>query len=103
MMGGDDERRRACEEALDLLIFELGTDPEWRQRLFAAPQFAHVDVGTEYITRLDAQLGATVGSLGLRFFVFNDGYTEDGAVVFGFGAVEFPELTRYSTNWPHVL
>ncbi len=44
----------------------------------------------------------SVSILGLDFVVFNDGWTADGFVVFGFACTQVPGLEYYSTNNPNV-
>lgn len=80
------------------LRFDLSLDPEWRARLFAADVGARLAIPVDYVGLTEA-----ARARGLRFCVWNDGWTGDGLVVFGIGSVEFPRVEMYTTNDPRIL
>ena len=99
-----EDRQEAHESVLFWdLVGDVSLDPIWRQRLFAAEVGQRFPFAEEDILRLPARLRARIEADRLQFACFNDGGTEDGFVVFGIEAVEFPELVAYSTNNPEIV
>ncbi|MEM1413264.1 MAG: hypothetical protein AAGH15_00100 [Myxococcota bacterium] len=81
-------------EELDVLCFDLSTHPGWRARLIRGPVGQRVAVPpSDWSPAL---------KLGLTFVAWNDGWTRDGWVVFGFACDQLPWLETYSTNDPRV-
>lgn len=98
-----EDRREAHESALFWdLVHDVSLDTTWRQRLFTAEVGRRFPFDAEDVGRLSASLREFFERLGLQFACFNDGWTEDGFVVFGLEAVEFPEVVAYSTNTPDI-
>jgi hypothetical protein len=87
-------REIAVEQVSDLR-FDLSLDPEWRRTLFAAEVHQRFELPADY-----GAIGADSREHGLRYAVFNDGWTEDGSVVFGIESVDFPNVVMYTTNNP---
>lgn len=90
--------RDLADSQLDDLIFEISLDLKWRKILFEAEIQARFEIPDDYFAITDE-----IKKCGFRFAVFNDGWTEGGWVVFGFESIDFPNLTRYSTNNPSIL
>ena len=80
------------------LRFDLSLDPHWRKALFNAEPFKRFMLPEDY-----PGVGSCVRECGLRFAVFNEGYTECGFVVFGIESVDFPDVVMYTTNNPTIL
>lgn len=98
----------ACERAHESVLFwdlveDVSLDPIWRQRLFGAEVGRRFRFGDEDLARLPARVRARIEADRLHFACFNDGWTEDGFVVFGIESVEFPEIVAYSTNNPEIV
>jgi hypothetical protein len=99
-----EDRQLAHESVLFWdLLGDVSLDPTWRQRLFAAEVGRRFPFSEEDILRLPARLRARIEADRLRFACFNEGWTEDGFVVFGIESVEFPEIVAYSTNNPEIV
>jgi hypothetical protein len=90
-------RDLAIEQVSDLR-FDLSLDPVWRRTLFNAKPFERFELPTDYSALTDQ-----VREYGLRFAVFNDGWTECGFVVFGIESIDFPEVVMYTTNNPAII
>lgn len=96
----DDEvplRDLAIDRVSDLRC-DLSLDPHWRKTLFDAPAFKRFPIPDDYFALSDR-----VRECGLRFAVFNDGWTECGFVIFGIESVDFPEVIMYTTNNPTII
>ena len=87
-------RQIAIDQVSDLR-FDLSLDPEWRRTLFGAEPLERFALPADY-----GAIGAASREHGLRYAVFNDGWTEDGFVVFGIESVDFPDVVMYTTNNP---
>jgi hypothetical protein len=99
-----EERRQAHESALFWDLVEgVSLDPTWRRRLFDAEVGRRFPLSEEDILRLPARLRGRIEADRLRFACFNEGWTEDGFVVFGIGSVEFPDIVAYSTSNPGIV
>lgn len=87
----------ASEQVSDLK-FDLSTDPEWRKILFdSQPHITH-PIPNSYFGISDESRNRN-----LHYHVFNDGYTDDGFIVFGIQSVEFPHIAAYTTNNPRII
>ena len=96
MSGGD--RRTLYVQWIADLVSVVSQDVGWRARLFNAPPRGTFDVTADDFERA-SPLAQAIRDNGLKFEVFHDGLTKDGATVFGFRSLEFPDVERYSTNW----
>lgn len=85
-------------EQLSDLRSDFSCDPKWRERLFSAAYSQRFLLPNDY-----SALSAEIRSYDLKFAVFNDGWTEDGYVVFGIESVEFPDIVLYTFNNPEVI
>jgi hypothetical protein len=83
-------------QAVGDLRFDLSMDAVWRRRLIESPAHERINVPAEFLG--DA---SEARRHGLRFRAFNDGWTTEGAVVFGIESVEFSTVVMYTTNSPH--
>ncbi|MEM9544111.1 MAG: hypothetical protein AAGA60_32080 [Cyanobacteria bacterium P01_E01_bin.42] len=83
---------------IDRLRFDVSLDPYWRKILFDAPPSQRFPLPDDYIGLSDL-----VRECGLRFSVFNDGWYDDGFVVFGIESLDFPTVIMYTTNNPNIL
>lgn len=96
-------RKKLYEKHLSDLIFEISTHPDWRSRLFESPTFMKIDVTENDLHTLSEPLATVIRQHKLQFVVFNDGWTNEGFVVFGFNNSEFPKIEAYSTNNPDII
>ena len=80
------------------LRFDLSLDPQWRKTLFESPPLQRFLLPEDYLA-----LSSRARQCGLRFAVFNDGWTDDGYVVFGIESVDFPDVVMYTTNNPAII
>lgn len=87
----------AWEQVSDLRS-DFSCDPKWRKQLFSAAYSQRFLLPKDY-----SALSAEVQSYDLKFAVFNDGWTEDGYVVFGIESVDFPDIVEYTFNNPEVI
>jgi hypothetical protein len=90
--------RDVAEQEVSDLRFDLSLDPEWRRILFGATPHERIQIPTDH-----PALSQRVRDLGLHFAAFNDGWTDDGFVVFGISSVEFPDVVTYTTNNPGII
>ena len=95
---GEIQLKDLAIEQVSQLRCDLSLDPNWRQILFNADVFKRFVLPDNYFPLSDR-----VRKSGLRFSVFNDGYTEDGFVVFGIESVDFPDVIMYTTNNPTII
>lgn len=96
-------KKKFYNEYLDDLRFDVSLDEVWRKKLFNAPVGEKFTLSNEDLERLEQKLRTIIQVKDLNFTVFNDGWTDDGFVVFGFSCVEFPWLAVYSTNNPQII
>jgi hypothetical protein len=82
--------KEIADDAASDWLLDVSLDSEWRQRLFQAPVHKRFSLAEDT-------------KHGLHYRVFNDGWTDDGCVVFGVECVEFPDVVHYSTNPSWVL
>ncbi|MEG3895670.1 MULTISPECIES: hypothetical protein [unclassified Microcoleus] len=87
----------ASEQVSDL-SYDLSLDPEWRKQLFVAPFEQRFPLPPDYFA-----LSQEVRNLGLLFSVFNDGWTDNGFIVFGIESVDFPDVQMYTFNNPEII
>jgi hypothetical protein len=95
---GEVHLREIATNAVSDLRFDLSLDPVWRKTLIAAAPKERYEIPPDFQGTPE-----TARAHGLRFHVFNDGWTEDGLVVFGIESAEFPSVVMYTTNnpsWP---
>jgi hypothetical protein len=85
-------------EQVSELRYDLSLDPHWRKILFDAPPFKRYPLADDYVA-----LSLEVREYGLKFAAFNDGWTENGFVVFGIESVDFPNVVMYTVNNPAVV
>ena len=90
--------REIADEQVDNLRFDLSLDPEWRERLFNSPKDVKHPIEENFYGLSEESKRA-----GLRFAAFNEGWTEDGYVVFGIMSIDFPDIIEYTTNNPEVI
>ena len=96
-------RKKLYKNHLYNLIYDVSLDAIWRKQLFNAPVGKRFLVTEVVLPRLSEELRNAVQQKGLNFTVFNEGWTDDGFVVFGFSCIEFPYIIAYSTNNPEVI
>lgn len=97
------KKKKFYSEYLSDLMYEISLDPYWREKLFNAPVGERFTFSADDLKRFDRELRIHILVNNLKFTVFNDGWTSDGFVVFGFSCVEFPKLATYSTNNPNII
>ena len=96
-------KKQLYNKYLSELIFDVSRDPVWRARLFSALAWETIPSSAEDLRRRSPGLQRIIRRYNLKFTVFNDGWTNEGFVVFGFSCVEFPYIDAYSTNNPNVI
>ncbi len=87
----------AIEQACNLM-FDFSLDPKWRKVLFQAKQGEKFNLPSDYFA-----FNQQVRDLGLKFAVYNDGWTDYGFIVFGIASVDFPDVGTFTVNNPEII
>lgn len=91
-----------ASEHISDLMFDVSLDPKWRSKLLNATVQQRFELPEDYVASLDRSLSERVHGYGLRFAVFNDGFTDDGWFVIGIECTQFKDVVMFSTNNPAV-